>query len=213
MSEPASSTARPVRKGRLRDGFTAAASADLPEAPTLPPRPRQKAKERPLGDVASGPVPMTPPATAEPPAPVEDPSRDAETSTGQRRRRGRPPKAPQDRTPTEQAGVLVPTWLIERIQHERAATGGTNATVIMRAIDTVHPDLARLVAESLPPASSGSLFAATPPTPRRLPGPTTQLSFRIAPADLAVIDRLVTDCSAGTRSHLIGVALSAYFAS
>lgn len=48
--------------------------------------------------------------------------------------------------------------------------------------------------------------------PRRDQGPKRPLSYRLTPRDLALLDELVDANGARSRSHLITVALGAFFA-
>jgi len=93
--------------------------------------------------------------------------------------------------------------------------GRTNAEIALGAIDAVHERLAELVDAhhtQAPPGGEGSLFPGRRTTTgRRRGGPRRVLwTIQITPAETAVIDRLMTETGAASRSELVAVAVEAH---
>ena len=63
------------------------------------------------------------------------------------------------------------------------------------------------------PVTGGALFGQRVSRPPRTPitEPVTPLNYRLTTEDYAVLDKLVDELGASSRSHLITVALSAYY--
>lgn len=107
--------------------------------------------------------------------------------------------------------VYLPASLQERLrmyskqQQERPYTD-----IVLDAIDETHQRLAQLMAPARGGRSPGSLFKGREMRRRRHDEPQVQVSLRPSRSDLAVIDRLVREHRAGSRSALVATALDAY---
>lgn len=117
-----------------------------------------------------------------------------------------PVPAPAQDPRRRASNVHVPATLLPRIEAARAATGLSTGDLIVTALEAVYPDLPALLH---PQVAGGSLFAPRP-TRTRTHGPLLPVNYRLPPADFAVIDRLVEETGATSRSHLITTALTAY---
>jgi hypothetical protein len=94
--------------------------------------------------------------------------------------------------------------------YRRAQTGRTNADVVLDALEACHGRLGALLAAAREPLRpAGELFPGRPAI-RRTAKAGVQLQFRPTHAQLAVIDRLVTEHRAASRSELIAAALDAF---
>jgi len=173
------------------------------------------------------PAPASPPTTAPGPA---DSTSDASSASQvkerpARRRRTAPPSARRESPAavpaesadpvgdvTSQVSVYVLPELLQAVRRTRANDRGrTNADIAFEAIDATHRKLAEIVAARHGRAGRpGSLF----PTRRtgRSTEPTRRVlwSMKATPAELAVVDRLVTETGAVSRSELIATAMEAH---
>jgi hypothetical protein len=95
---------------------------------------------------------------------------------------------------------------------ERLRAGSADRTyteVVLTALDSCYDKLNERFSEPAPPA--GSMFTGrSRPRTRRNREARVQVSLRPLRDDLAVIDRLVTEVNAPSRSALIDVALDEY---
>jgi hypothetical protein len=104
----------------------------------------------------------------------------------------------------------VPLEVSEQVRDLARRADLTNADVIFDAIEATQDDLPRLLAAAVIPAGNDRLFARAE---RRPVGKKVQISAVISPSNLAAIDGLVEKLGADSRSHLVEVALSAFFTS
>lgn len=160
--------------------------------------------------------PTTAPATSEPssseePTPIAKArkSRDARSgaAAGQSEEELASAKRPRQRDHTV---FYVPLEVSEQVRDMARREDLTNADVIFDAIEASQEDLPRLLAAPVVPAGNDRLFARAE---RRPVGKKVQISAVISPSNLAAIDGLVTKLGADSRSHLVEVALSAFFTS
>jgi hypothetical protein len=104
----------------------------------------------------------------------------------------------------------VPLEVSEQVRDMARRADLTNADVIFDAIEATQDDLPRLLPAPVIPAGNDRLFARAE---RRPVGKKVQISAVISPSNLAAIDGLVEKLGADSRSHLVEVALSAFFTS
>lgn len=145
---------------------------------------------------------------------------DREQSRAPSEDRGRPADAsPQHSPAVDQSSrgaaraviVYLPVSLRDRLRKVTADRDATYTQLVLDAIDATHEQLAPMLTQQRP-ARAQSLFQRTAtPRRRRHDEPHVQVSLRLVPEDLAVIDRLVADLGAGSRSHLVATALHAHF--
>lgn len=194
------------RSLRDRNAAAIAAENDVPEVQSHPqpvpavsepePEPTTLAVRPPAAPVSDssvnvGEMPTQPPVT--PPEP---------------RRRGRPISSS---TPGGHLVLWVPKDLRTRMQRYRTDEGKIYLTQVLDALEQTIDDLPALIAEETAPAIvKGSLFErrespSVPETSRvqlTIPG--------VLKSQLEVIDRLVTETGAGSRSKLVNTALAAH---
>lgn len=162
---------------------------------------------------AADPAPE--PKTGKPAAPRSAATRPA---APRETREGRPAKPPSPRSAatggsarsSRSRGHTVFYVAIETNNQVRARARQedlTNAEIIFDAIEATRDELATRLSPDYTPPGSGQLFAR----PDRRPGKKVQLSAIISDRNLAAIDTLVGDLGAESRSHLVEVALAAYF--
>lgn len=157
--------------------------------------------ERRDADPPSPPDPVAPPDKPDAPAdPVAEPDWNE-----------------QEPTPaTSQSIVYLAPRLRDTLDAARKRDRRTNADLVFDAIDRAQHQLPELVTrqqrQERPP---NSLFSARPSRSRqRATSPserTVPFTFRATADELAVIDRLVEETSASSRSALIAAALHATF--
>lgn len=116
----------------------------------------------------------------------------------------------------------VPTYVRAKVksaaQQRRAREQQTNAELAFEAIDATFADLHELLRQRRTTTRRpDSLF---PPRQRRVHGSSTQPDTRVVPwviqataAEIAVLDGLVGELGAESRSELIAVALEAHLLS
>lgn len=183
---PADGVAREVPAGRL------AAFEDDPETPaaiSLPPRPSRRA------------TPSSP-AASKPPKP---PNRDSDAAA-------KVPGGRQDAKGAVRASnVHIPVALIDALNETKRSTRMSNGDIIITALEQTYEELKTRIHPR--PIAGGSLFSQRVSRPPRTPitEPVTPLNYRLSTEDYAVLDRLVDELGATSRSHLITVALSAYY--
>lgn len=114
---------------------------------------------------------------------------------------------------TSQVSVYLDADALLAVRKTRRATGQTNADIAFAAIDATHDRLADLVAARRRGAArpAGSLFPTRQTT--RLGADRSRRvvlwAMRATRTELAVIDRLVDQVAAGSRSELIAAAVEA----
>lgn len=123
----------------------------------------------------------------------------------------RPHQAPEpSRGAPRTVIVYVPVSLRDRLRRLTAEQDVTYTQLVLDAIDATHERLGALLSHGTP-ARTRSLFQQpAAPRRRRHEEPHVQVSLRLVPEDLAVIDRLTAELNAGSRSHLVAAALNAH---
>jgi hypothetical protein len=108
-----------------------------------------------------------------------------------------------------QISVYLTPSTVAAARRARTRTGGTNADIALDAIDAHANQLAKLIAERHISHRPESLFPARRTPPR--PGGVRRMlwSCKLTEAELEVIDRLVDEHGARSRSELIAAALEA----
>jgi len=124
------------------------------------------------------------------------------------------PRGQQSSTPSRRPRLrdhtvfYVPVHVSEQVRETARRDDLTNADVIFDAIEATQDQLRPLLEAPVVPAGEERLFARAG---RRPVGKKVQISAVISSSNLEAIDRLVADLGAESRSHLVEVALSAYF--
>lgn len=147
--------------------------------------------------------------------PAPEPSRKKNRRTPRQQ-----PAAPQPQPSTSTGSAIretslsLPATLVEALRDEARNQGISVPAVILDAITHAHPDLHRLVENEqcrrTPQPDPGGLFphafkpSATPPPAQAV------INIRLTEANLGVIDQLVLDTKAASRSKLVGLALRHY---
>ncbi|WP_157987507.1 hypothetical protein [Jiangella endophytica] len=105
--------------------------------------------------------------------------------------------------------VHVPSSLLSLVAAERQRSGRSNGQILIDAIEAGHDHLVKLHNESN--SIGGRLFTARTAKPQ-LPvaQPLSPLNVRLYEQDYEVLDRLVTELGAGSRSRLATLALAFY---
>ncbi|RIQ33610.1 hypothetical protein [Jiangella rhizosphaerae] len=105
--------------------------------------------------------------------------------------------------------VHVPSSLLSLVAAERRRSGRSNGEILIDAIEAGHDHLVKLHHESN--SIGGRLFTARTAKPQ-LPvaQPLSPLNIRLYEQDYEVLDRLVTELGAGSRSRLATLALALY---
>lgn len=180
-------TAREVTPGRLA-AFEEGGLGDE-TIPRLPPRPRPASAR-----------PAAAPAAEAPPTPASAEARPVRPRSGSRARRASSLRA---------SNVYLPVALLDPISARCKAEGISHGDLIVRALEATYEALPTLVDPVR--TTGGSLFAERRTrAPRQDLGPMTPLNYRLREEDFAVLDRLVEETNAPSRSQLIAAALSAY---
>jgi hypothetical protein len=167
------------------------------------------------GKLAPVPRPAAPLATA--PAPVEASPEPTAATPGQADIQPEPSRAAPPRSSAVDGDriqpviVYLPASLRDQVRERAAETRSTYTELALEAIDATYPRLGDLITKGQPKPRDHSLFAG-PARPRRQrhDEPQVQVSLRPARRDLEVIDRLVVDLRAPSRSALIATALTAH---
>ncbi len=127
---------------------------------------------------------------------------------------GRPPKAAPDPGTVgpdqrmKASNVHVPVALMPQLKDYSAKHGLANGQIIIKAIEDTYERLGDLIS---PAQTGGKLFASRVARPQRADaGPLTPLNYRMTEGDFAVLDRLVDELAASSRTHLIATALAAF---
>ncbi len=135
--------------------------------------------------------------------------------------RGAPRRAPQVRENEEQLElggvespartivVYLPVSLRDQLRGTARQADITYTALVLDAIEATYPRLGDLLAPHRP-TPAGNLFTRATPRPRRHTEPHVQVSLRPMRDDLDVIDRLVDQLQAPSRSELIAAALTAH---
>lgn len=216
---------RPAAAASLGGLLPRRTAAAQPTAPDLAP-----GEEASSDDAAKDPDATVEQAGAQPPTPVpaagspeHDPGRATPARpapdaprTASRRLRAAPAMESQSQT------FQVPTYVRPKVksaaQQRRARERQTNAELAFEAIDATFADLHELLRQRRTTTRRpDSLF---PPRQRRVHGSSAQPDTRVVPwviqataAEIAVLDGLVGELGAESRSELIAVALEAHLLS
>lgn len=112
-----------------------------------------------------------------------------------------------------QTVVSIPVSLREQVVRERDREGSSNGFVLIKAIETVYGDLQGAFTAG-PEPTPGGLFGSRSARPvRQASGETLcALNVRLRAADFEILDQLVVDVGATSRSDLVTTALRLYFA-
>jgi hypothetical protein len=214
MSDPAAENATPAGERRQ---ITPQPKRIVNLSNTLGSRP---APRRPQ-PVPSEPAPPASSATPDrPPLPAGEPeptpiakarkSRESRSGGAAADRSEQEPSAGRRTRQRDHTVFYVPLEVSEQVRDMARRADLTNADVIFDAIEATQDDLPRLLAAPVTPAGNDRLFARAE---RRPVGKKVQISAVISPSNLAAIDGLVERLGADSRSHLVEVALSAFFTS
>jgi hypothetical protein len=182
---------------------------------------------------APAPAPPESPPVSNPAEPSQGPTGERRppapaTPAGRRLTKAAPPRpstptttakddatahAPDDEL-TSQVSVYLLPELLQTVRRARATTarGRTNADLAFEAIDATHRKLAELIAARRTGSGRpGSLFPARRTGRAGADSARRVLwSMKATPVELAVIDRLVAETSAASRSELIATAMEAH---
>lgn len=180
-----------------------------PQPPTADPA------EEPQGGPSA--AAQTPPESLPPAPAAEEPSVQAEPEPAREEEQG--DQAPHEQGPapaTSQSIVYLAPGLRDALDAARKRDRRTNADLVFDAIDRAQHQLPELIRRQQrldrPP---NSLFSARPSrTRQRATTPserTVPFSFRATADELAVIDRLVEETNASSRSSLVAAAVAATF--
>jgi hypothetical protein len=136
--------------------------------------------------------------------------RDGRSGGGVAGRGEQEPAAPRRTRQRDHTVFYVSLDVSEQVRDLARRADLTNADVIFDAIEGTQDQLPQLLAAPTTPAASDRLFARAE---RRPVGKKVQISAVISPSNLAAMDGLVEELGADSRSHLVEVALSAFFTS
>lgn len=172
--------------------------------PTLTPRRRRPRTPLPPDLVHVDDDPDVPPA--EPTSTQPNPAA--------RRGRGRPLSDPVSQTATgfvRPSNVLIPARLVTPIKVSRTQLGLTTGELIITALEATADQLGELLAVRR--VTGGALFSARPASTSINNEPQSSLNFRMRVEDFAILDSLVEEFGAASRSQLVTAALAAYLES
>lgn len=164
------------------------------------PSPQVKEPESVPRDVVDEPAVSTPPAAAT--------SAGSSDKAGAVRRGGRPAPGRKTGSQTLPLAVVLDAPTQEDLRAYSKRTGQTLGTVVLNAIEAGADVLPTRWRETTT-RPSGRLFAG-PPAVWRRDKPGVQVQFRVGEADAAVLDRLVGEWGAPSRSVLVNEALRLY---
>jgi hypothetical protein len=137
-------------------------------------------------------------------------ARDARGGGGASSRSDQEPAAPRRTRQRDHTVFYVSLDVSEQVRDLARRADLTNADVIFDAIEATQDQLPRLLTVPTTPAAGDRLFARAE---RRPVGKKVQISAVVSASNLAAIDGLVEKLGADSRSHLVEVALSAFFTS
>lgn len=104
--------------------------------------------------------------------------------------------------------VYLPVSVRDRLREMAAVRGATYTELTLEAIDATHQRLGDLLTRTSVARRPDSLFSGSTPRRReRHSEPQVQVSLRLIRSQLDVVDRLVDDHSASSRSALVTAAL------
>jgi len=216
MSEPI--TPRGFEPRSLKNVLSRRPAAVEPTGQQLPADPGtavQSRTETPGGAAASPAPPERPDSAVSASTPARQQSPVARPRAARPRTAGAP-SAPKEaaasgrarpRAPRGQTVFYLPFDLSERLRDAAREQAKTHAEVIFDAIEAQLDQLGALLHDAEPVPSAVGVFSRAEP---RQAGPKVQVSGQIRSDNLRVIDRLVEQHGAGSRSQLIEVALRAH---
>lgn len=143
-------------------------------------------------------------------APADEPARAARPA------RSGPRPGARARSAHPHAKREFTVWLSGETRDElrkrsKALEGGTHGQVVLEAVKATHKDLPQLVQDDLAGrVVTGDLWDEIVPAASTT-GSRFQLKLSVTQQQLDVIDRLVQECGADSRSHLLGLALDHFF--
>lgn len=185
--------------GILNSGASFATDRSAGLRDKLPPR---VTSTPPTGSEAASASTQTQPGPAQtqtPPSPASKPAQGPAGSTGR----------PSDGVGAQNRAAHLAIEVMERLRAYSAEHKVTQTEVIFSAIERAHA--AGTLAGSFSPPPAEGLFAR-PTQRRRRDGRTRpQLTLRLTPRNEQVLDQLVDELGAGSRSELIEVALEQFF--
>jgi hypothetical protein len=128
------------------------------------------------------------------------------------------PVRPAPERPQQQASrgaprtviVYVPVSVRDRLRKLAAEQDVTYTQLVLDALDATHEQLGPVLSQRGQTKTRSLFQQPAVPRRRRHEEPHVQVSLRLVPEDLAVIDRLTDELNAGSRSHLVATALKAY---
>lgn len=132
--------------------------------------------------------------------------------------RGRPRSRTLDDNKQRSTTISIPYDLRERLKVRAGAVGVAHARIIMDAVEATYPDLPRLVAEHRARESSPGEVPANGLFPRREERREAggqhkvPIGLHMTTAELDVLDRVVHEVGAESRSQLCWVALAEHLA-
>lgn len=178
--------------------------------PELTPETDAPETDAPETNGTADPQPSAPAPTIAPPPVKVEPARPAPRQTATTTRPRSKPNASKD--VVHRVPVRLDTDLRERLDHAARVREATLSEVAFDALEASHQagQLAGLIeADNTPhatrPRSSGALFQR--PKGRGIAQPTVLTEFRFTADDLDILDGLVSEAEAASRSQLIKVAL------
>lgn len=104
----------------------------------------------------------------------------------------------------------LPLDLSKELREFARSRNKTNADVIFDALESTLEELPQLLKPAAGPAAGDAGQGVFTRTPAKPVGQKVQISGRIQDDNLTIIDRLVDQHGAESRSHLVEVALRAY---
>lgn len=170
-----------------------------------PQQPAAAPPARPAPKPAAGPdVPASVKPAPAPPRPGPATAQPAETPAAAQQ------PANSEKSPKVQVSVLLDMDVLVGLRAFAKRTSTTLGAVVLQAIETNVNVLSTRWCQP-EPGPAGRLFTSTLTVQRRS-SPGTSAAFRIEQNDVAVIDRLVAEWSAPSRSALVNEALSVHLA-
>jgi hypothetical protein len=215
MSEPI--TPRGFEPRSLKNTLGRRPAPVEPSGPQLPADPgtaQQNKTQTPGGAAASPASPDRPDSAVSASTPARQQAPVARPRVARARTAGAPSASKEaaagrtrPRAPRGQTVFYLPFDLSEQLRDAAREQAKTHAEVIFDAIEAQLDQLGALLHEAEPVTSGGGVFTRAEP---RQAGPKVQVSGQIRSDNLSVIDRLVEQHGAGSRSQLIEVALRAH---
>ena len=106
--------------------------------------------------------------------------------------------------------MLLPAHLVDLFVKHRDDAGATTGAMLIEILEQTHHHVAAQLSEQTGPTLFSSSRTRTHTS--RQPGQiTVTLNYRLTVGDFRVLDRLVKSTGAESRSHLVTMALTAFF--